>query len=336
MSRSRALLAAGLAVVTMGMAPGPFGAELETPPAPAPPAGPAETPKREPTGVLSVTLSEAPPDDKAGQLPPWFSEGELVGRMAATITRTESPEDADEKATEVARTIKEAYAAMGKDAAFAKLPCALAPALSGHLKPPCHYYLYVPEDYKADREYPALLLLHGGGGNLRCGLYLSVEHARRHGLIIICPTFRNGEWWTEEGMAFALKALADAAKRYRVNAKAVAIGGVSNGAIGAWAISEKFKDKFAAVISISGAFNGSKPVAAGKGPPVYIVHGARDAVFSPDLSRAAYAVLKERPGTVYRELADAGHLAALTKSKEVNDGVYEWLGKTIKNGAARE
>jgi pimeloyl-ACP methyl ester carboxylesterase len=331
MSTGRILLTAALAGgLAAAAARGSFGAE--TPPA----AAPGEDPKREPTGVLSVTLGEAPAEDPAAKLPPAFSEGELAGLMAAMVTRGENPQDGDAKAAEAARTVKEAYAAMAKDAAFAKLPCALEPALSGRQKPPCHYYLYVPEGYQADREYPALLFLHGAGGNLRCGLYLSVEHARRHGVILICPTFRNGEWWTEEGTAFAMRALDDVAKRYRVNAKAVGIAGVSNGAIGAWVISEKLKEKFCAVISVSGAFNGAKPVPAGKGPPVYIVHGARDAVISPELSRAAYAVLKERPGTVLKELPEAGHLAALVKSKEVNEDAYAWFEKLVKNGAARE
>lgn len=311
------------------------GAEPEkAPPPPAsPPAGPAGAPHDAPTGVLSVNLSAEPEAEKGEPLPAGFSEAALVGLIAPKITRDENPGDGEEKAAATARIIKDTYEAMNKDAAFAKLPCALAPALTGQENPPCHYYLYVPEDYKANREYPALLLLHGGGGNLRCTLYLSVEHARRRGMIVICPTYRNGEWWTEEGSAFAMKALADVTKRYKVNPKAVGIAGVSNGAIGAWAISEKFKDKFAAVVSICGAFNGSKPVAAGKGPPVYIVHGARDGVIAPKFSREAYAVLKDRPGTVYRELADAGHLVALTNAKEVNDGVYEWLGKLFKNDA---
>ena len=260
-------------------------------------------------------------------MPPEFSEANLVCGILGMMLHKEYGAAGERKAVALVERLKLAYADLAKDPAFKAIPSALAPALAGNAAPPCHYYLYVPEDYKAGQEAPLLLFLHGGGGNFLGGFYLSVKDLKNRQTILVCPSFRNGEWWTEEGAAFALQVLEDVCKRYSVNKKAIAIAGVSNGATGAWQIAQRNKEKFAAVISISGAFEGGKALVASPGPPVLIAHGALDTVIPVALSRNAFAALKERKGTLYKEFPDAGHLVSMEKPELGLSACLDWFQK---------
>ncbi|HEX5809145.1 MAG TPA: hypothetical protein VFY25_10805, partial [Anaerolineales bacterium] len=53
---------------------------------------------------------------------------------------------------------------------------------------PVEYYLYVPENYSADREWPLFVGIHGAGGNgLQCW-QLWQAYADREGFILLCPS----------------------------------------------------------------------------------------------------------------------------------------------------
>lgn len=53
---------------------------------------------------------------------------------------------------------------------------------------PVEYYLYVPEDYSADREWPLFVGIHGAGGNgLQCW-QLWQAYADQEGFILLCPS----------------------------------------------------------------------------------------------------------------------------------------------------
>jgi predicted esterase len=283
--------------------------------------------------VLSVVIDRAA-DRWDGPPPPGGVPEELV---TLSIARTLVTREADaRRAQAVATRLKADYARLRRDRTVFGLPSALHPMLAGRGRKPCHYYLYVPGDYRPDRKYPLVVMLHGGGGNFKIGLFQLVQEVRRRAMIVACPTFGNGNWWTAEGAAFVREVIGDVRKRYNIDGDAVAIGGVSNGAIGAWAISRRYAGTFAGVISVSGSFNGASPVRTSKGPPLFIAHGARDGVIPAAASRAAYAALKGRAGTVYREFPDAGHLVALTRPREVVGGALDWFeGILRRRGPAR-
>jgi predicted esterase len=306
------------------------GAEGGKPPIDDPVISTREVPKPPPTGAVSLTIGKPPEVKDVAELLPQPSESSMTCVMAAMIIQREqgSPEDPDagrKKASAAVAAIKKVQAEMAKDKTFSKLPSALAPELSGKVADPCHYFLYVPEDYDPERKYPLLLFLHGAGGNLRICFYTLARCARKHKVIAVAPTYRDGQWWTKGGTKFALGVLDKVRERYSVDPKRIAVGGVSNGAVGAWAISERNRRKFSGVICLSGAFNGGKPVTYAEGPPLYITHGGRDGVIPVSLSRAAFKVLKARKGTVYRELREGGHLVALLRPEETLGAALEWF-----------
>ncbi len=53
---------------------------------------------------------------------------------------------------------------------------------------PVEYYLYIPEEYSADREWPLFIHVHGAGGSgLECW-QLWQSYAEQEGFILLCPS----------------------------------------------------------------------------------------------------------------------------------------------------
>ncbi|MFC1672342.1 dienelactone hydrolase family protein [Planctomycetota bacterium] len=289
-------------------------------------------------GVMSVIMGSKDFDIREG-LPQNFTEARMVmnavGAMSAKETKNGKPD------VELMKLAGKYYADMARDPAFKDLPTALAPSLSGHTRPPCHYFLYVPKAYATapkDKKWPMMVVLHGAGGNFKVGFPVIVKEAEARGYILVSPTYRmDGTWWKPEAVSFLKRVIEDVRGNYRVNAGRIALAGVSNGAAGAWAISRAESKLFHAVVSISGPFEGSPEPAATEGPPVYIVHGARDGVISVKFSRNAHKVLsKTRPGTEYREYPRAGHLVFFTQMEDILKHTFNWLSRRSDAGAAGE
>ncbi len=313
------------------------GTQAATPSAPDSPK--ADLSESAPVGPLSILLknkSEAPKGVAA--LPPGFSEVNLVCGLIGMMAMREQWENAKPRVAKIQAQVRASYLEWEKDPALSKLPCALRPDLSGQVGVPSHYYLYVPKSHQADakRTYPVLLFLHGAGGNLRFGFQQGLSLMEKEGFILACPTYKNGDWWTPEGTAFALRVLDDISSKYRVDPKRVLIGGVSNGATGAWAVSQQHKKRFAGVISICGAFGGRPPTKPDPGPPLYIVHGEKDVVIPAVLSRTAFAALKHRKGTVYKEIPGAGHLVAVEQPEVGLPAALEWFKRIEEKGLAKK
>jgi len=287
-----------------------------------PQAGPA---------LLSVVI-EVEREKSSVKPPEDFDEGAEVAAMARAISM-QNP--AEQKMNPV-KFVQDAYAQMAKDPLFKDLPSAMvAPysAASGH---PCHYFLFLPEGYgepvpaggKEIKKWPLLVFLHGSGGNMKLAPWTMLPVIRKQGYIAVFPSYLNGTWWTPVGGKFFRKVLSDVSQRYPIDRSRVIICGVSNGATGAWAISRSNSTEFRGVVSISGAFDGQESMMATRGPPVYIVHGALDGVIHVKFSRAASKALSHnRPGTVYKEFPEDGHLIFFSKGTEIMTGVFEWAEK---------
>ncbi len=284
------------------------------------------------TGVMSVIIGSKDFNIREG-LPQNFSEAKMVMNMVGAMSARESKNGKPDM-TLVKRAAKY-YKDMANDPRFKDLPSALSPALSGHTRPPCHYFLFVPEKYAsapADRKWPMLIVLHGAGGNMKVGFPAITKVAEDRGYILVSPSYRaDGAWWKPDAREFLVKVVEDVCAKYRVDRDRVAIAGVSNGAAGAWVAAKIKPELYRAVISISGMFEGRPEPTPSEGPPVFIVHGARDGVIPVTFSRNAFkAFEKVRPGTEYKEYPRDGHLVFFTKLDEVLGLAFDWLGKNMK------
>jgi predicted esterase len=272
-------------------------------------------------GPVSITLRKPERPAVSGKV----SEEKVVMTLLKLGMMRLEGEDAQERAREIETVMRRSYREMNKDKRFAKIPSAMQTALAGRDGKPLHYYLYVPRSAGKARR-PLVVMLHGGGGNLKLSFHMASRVAEKHGFVLVRPTYGNGTWWTKKGAAFVREVLADVKRRCEFDEKRMAVAGVSNGGTGAWHISRKLPGTFSAVISISGAFNLSQAVKFSEGPPLYIVHGAKDRVIPAKQSREAYVVLKKRPKTIFREYPDGDHFVAVTRHREIWGGIRAWLG----------
>lgn len=96
---------------------------------------------------------------------------------------------------------------------------------------PVEYYLYVPRDYSADREWPLFVGIHGSGGNgLHCW-QLWQSYAEKDGFILLCPSIPGSAegFYLDVGETTVWSAVAEVQKEYRVQQR-MFLSGVSAGA----------------------------------------------------------------------------------------------------------
>src|SRR5262249_24885010 len=95
-----------------------------------------------------------------------------------------------------------------------------------------HYFLYVPPRLDRNTPAPALVFLHGSGGNFKSYTWLLSKVADERGLVLIAPSFGMGNWDPQHGTEAVLAALNDAAKDVQLDMDHVHLAGLSNGGLG--------------------------------------------------------------------------------------------------------
>jgi predicted peptidase len=147
------------------------------------------------------------------------------------------------------------------------------------------YLLFVPSRYNDDpqRRWPLILYLHGGSlrgedvNKLRTlGLPHRLKQDRQFPFFVIAPLCPEGEIWTD---ADAIVQLVDhVVGTNRIDEKRIYVTGHSMGGRGALYLAYKFPTHFAAIVAMSPL----SPITAWtkqlRNTPVWIIHGAKDAV----------------------------------------------------------
>jgi phospholipase/carboxylesterase len=185
--------------------------------------------------------------------------------------------------------------------------------------------LYVPERRDQTRPAPLVLTLHGAGSNAHDAIQPLRRLADAHGIVLVAPDARTGEWDLLDGgfgadVDFIDHALARAFGRCLIDERRVAIEGFSDGGSYALSLGLRNTELFTHVIAFSPGFV-TLPPCVGK-PKIFISHGAVDVVLPavrcsrrivPRLERDGYAV-------TYREF-EGGHLVPA----EIARAAVEWL-----------
>ncbi len=83
---------------------------------------------------------------------------------------------------------------------------------------PVEYYLYVPESYTADREWPLFVGVHGAGGTGLDCWNLWQTHAEKEGFILLCPSIPGDAsgFYQDVGERTVWSAVGAVKKNYRV------------------------------------------------------------------------------------------------------------------------
>jgi poly(3-hydroxybutyrate) depolymerase len=132
------------------------------------------------------------------------------------------------------------------------------------------YAIYTPPSYDPAKKYPLLVMLHGGSanGNLFLGVvlgnnmswleyskFLWDEYSPRWSpeFIVVAPDGFGHVMWRWMGEQDVLDVVADVQKHYSIDDDRIALGGLSNGGVGAYNIGMRHASRFSIVTAIAGA-----------------------------------------------------------------------------------
>lgn len=209
------------------------------------------------------------------------------------------------------------------------------------------YYLYVPEHYVAQKKYPLVLLLHGGGEKSKDSnspaqnrevilrqRYVEVwgsgytgennPEIQQHwpGFIIV-PQISTKQQWVKADphkgsyqqsdqpttqLLLTMQLLDSLQHKYTgIDQSRRYITGISSGAYAVWDATERWPGYFAAAAPLSGAGDPSKASAI-KNLPIWAFHSANDGTIPVSGSREMIAALKAAGGKPhYTEFPKLGH-----------------------------
>jgi predicted peptidase len=201
-----------------------------------------------------------------------------------------------------------------------------------------HYLLFTPREYDADgKRWPLLLFLHGLG---ECGNN-ELARVKVHGppklvesrpdfpFVVVspqCPPQPGGmkdvptAWQPEPLIQLVDHVMANV----RIDPTRVYVTGLSMGGYGTWRLVAAHPDRFAAAVPICGGGEPQEMATALSRVPIWVFHGARDAVVPLTKSQEMVDAVREAGGrlqfTVY---PDVEH-DSWTQTYNSSD-VYDWL-----------
>ena len=190
------------------------------------------------------------------------------------------------------------------------------------------YWLYLPEDYAAKKECPLILFLHGAGERGD-----DLEKVKVHGppklveqrsdcpAIVVSPQCPNERIWSPIQLSLLLDKCMETLK---VDPDRVYVTGLSMGGFGTWAFCAKEPERFAAAVPICGGGDVTNAARLVK-LPIWVFHGAKDTVVTPDYSQKMVDAIRAAGGTrveltVYPEAKHDSWTETYA-----NDDVAKWL-----------
>src|SRR3954469_23041902 len=129
------------------------------------------------------------------------------------------------------------------------------------------FAVFVPHDYSPSKKYPAIVFLHGlfesGRDAKRClsaGLGPVIAKDPEHWPFISIFPQTMGSWRGEVNERLVMACLDDVEANFSVDQNRVILAGLSYGGRGTWEIGAKHRDRFAALVPMSGdaAFDACK------------------------------------------------------------------------------
>ncbi|MDI1312511.1 hypothetical protein [Prosthecobacter sp.] len=119
-----------------------------------------------------------------------------------------------------------------------------------------HYFHYIPAKVDRGKPTPALVFLHGSGGNFKAYIWLLSKLADELGITIIAPTFGMGNWEKKGGYEAITRAIADAGKHAAIDPDQIHLMGLSNGGKGLCLAESSSGPKFRSLIFLSAVLHG--------------------------------------------------------------------------------
>lgn len=199
------------------------------------------------------------------------------------------------------------------------------------------YQVYVSGKLKGKEKPPVILFLHGigqrgEGGFVRGAAALLIrQYLERLPAIVLMPQCQRGRYWSDPEMdRMVLATLKQTVAEFNADEERLYLIGVSMGGYGAWHMAAEHTGTFAAIVPICGGSplrtsDRFTQIARRVGrTPVWVFHGADDAVVPVSESRQMVAALKDMKGNVrYNEYEGVGHNVWLNVMREQE--LLPWL-----------
>lgn len=196
-----------------------------------------------------------------------------------------------------------------------------------------HYYHYIPAKVDRSRPTPALVFLHGSGGNFKAYIWLLSKLADQLGITVIAPTFGLGNWEKKGGYVTITRAIADAGEHAAIDPDHIHLMGLSNGGKGLCLAESAEGPKFRSLIFLSAVLHTRiipSDLAARLHPrPVLILSGGSDDRVPWDYVSGYAEKLKLGGLDVTSHRFDGeDHFVFFRKRAEVLKLVSQWISKT--------
>lgn len=193
------------------------------------------------------------------------------------------------------------------------------------------YYLYFPEDYEqhANKDYPLLLFLHGGGEaggtleNLQTGgPPKMIVEGKRFPFLILAPQHPHKKlFWNTRAV---MQLLEHVVNEHRIDPKRIYLTGLSRGGTASWELAVQYPDTFAAMAVVCGMTPLPYASWINKEMPIWVFHGQEDRIIDIDESEAMVNRLRQMGYEVkFTKYADIGHEAWHLAYQ--TDSLYSWF-----------
>lgn len=187
---------------------------------------------------------------------------------------------------------------------------------------PVEYFLYVPEGYSTDRNWPLFIGIHGHGGTGRDCWSMWQPYAESEGFILLCPSIADasGGWYQSAGEAVVVALIKQIDWEYSIKPR-IFMAGFSAGAqfVQGFAFNYPYTAGGVAVLSSGNYY---PPDSAASSVPFLIVMGDRDNSVSIEQAKVFASLLLQNGNPVeFYFLPGVGH--SLTREhKDLTIGFY--------------
>ena len=193
-----------------------------------------------------------------------------------------------------------------------------------------HYYHYIPASIDRTKPSPALVFLHGSGGNFKAYVWLLSKIADRIGCTIVTPSFGLGNWEKHGAYEAITAAIHDAGRHAAIDPNQIHLMGLSNGGKGICLAESQPGPRFRSLIFLSAVFhNKVEPEDLGRRfssrPALVLFGGSDDRV--PWAYVEDYATRMESAGmqVTRHRFEGEDHFLFFHRADDVLTEVAQWL-----------
>lgn len=202
------------------------------------------------------------------------------------------------------------------------------------------YYLYLPENYNADKKWPLVIFLHGMGERGDCLKKLEMHGPPTHTVaeggslpfILVSPLCPIRAWWAD---SLVEPVFQDVIKKFSIDQNRISITGLSMGGFGVMAVATAHPDRFAAILPIAGGFNLNdnkipENICDLSKTSAWFIHGKLDNIILYEKSQILVNALMKCGATPKFTLyPDADHVASF-KRAYADPEIYNWLNRQVR------